>query len=137
MDDAVKKDRWQLFERAILILPTVLIAIVVWLVTSGAERERIRLEYVRVAIAILEPATPTERQKELRRWAVEVLNKSADVKLSSEQSQSLIDGATALPKVGDYGYNDYGYGNGYGTDYGYYFGDPCGPEPSATPPKTP
>jgi hypothetical protein len=76
----------------------------------SAEQDRLRLEYVRVAIALLTPAKPTEAQKELRGWAVELLDKSAEVKLSAEQKQNLINGTSAFP----YG-TDYGYGNGYGT----------------------
>jgi hypothetical protein len=133
MEDADKKGRWRLFERTVLILPTVLVAIVVWVVTSQAEREKISLEYVRIAVAILKPEKPTEPQKEMRKWAVQVLNQSAEVKLSPEQAESLIEGVSGLPRYG----TDYGYGNDYGTDYGYYYGDPCGPDASPTPRKTP
>jgi hypothetical protein len=133
MDVVEKKDRWKVFERTVLILPTVLVAIVVWGVTSKAEHEKISLEYVRIAVAILRPEKPTELQKEMRKWAVQVLNQSAEVKLSPEQAESLIEGSSGLPGYG----TDYSYGNDYGTDYGYYFGEPCGPDASPTPRKTP
>lgn len=60
-----------------------------------AEQERMRLEYIRIAVAVL-TAKPTEPQKVLREWAAEVLNKSAEVKLSTEQLQALIDGTAVL-----------------------------------------
>jgi hypothetical protein len=40
-----------------------------------------------------------------------------------------------VDRFGDYGYNDYGYGNGYGTDYG--FVDPPQKSQSPMPQKTP
>jgi hypothetical protein len=101
----------------------------VFLTNRSADQDRLRLEYIRVAVAIL-TAKPAEPQREMRKWAVEVLNKSAEVKLSAEQSRALIDGISVLHGNG-YG-TDAGYGNGYGIDYGDYFGDPCGPEPTAT-----
>lgn len=97
-----------------------------------AEQDRLRLEYVRIAIALLTPAKPTEAQKELRGWAVEVLDKSAEVKLSPEQKQNLINGTSALP----YG-SDYGYGSGYGNYYGYTDVESFTPKPSATPKPNP
>jgi hypothetical protein len=95
-------------------------------VAERAEQQRLRLEYIRVAVAIL-TAKPIESQREMRRWAVDVLNNSADVKLSAQQSQELIDGFSVL-----YG-TDYGYGNGYGTDYRYGPQLQVSPTPSRTP----
>src|ERR1700738_117368 len=97
--NAIKKDRWMLFERAFIVLPTVLIAAVVWLVTSGAEREKVRLEYVRIATGILQQrAEKPDSQRSMREWAVAVLNKSAPVKLSKQQTDALIDGTSILPR---------------------------------------
>jgi hypothetical protein len=106
--DTVKKDRWTLFERAFLILPTVLIAVVVWMVTSGAEREKVRLEYVRIASGILQrPVDQANTQRGMREWAVAVLNKSAPIKLSTRQTAALIDGTSTLPVYWTTDYQDY------------------------------
>jgi Tfp pilus assembly protein PilF len=90
-----------------------------------AERNRVRLEYIRIAVAILNPAQPTEPQRELRSWAVEVLSKSAEVKLSGDQKRDLINGTSAFPYGTDYGYGrdrgDYsGYGIGLSQSASYY-----------------
>ncbi len=110
MDDQ-KRDRWKLYERILLVLTTLLIPATVWLVTSGAEREKLRVEYVRIATGILQrrPEEP-DSQRNMREWAVAVLNKSSPVKLSEEQAEGLIDGTSRLSSYGYDGWDDSGYG---------------------------
>jgi hypothetical protein len=115
--DGKQTGRWTLFERAFLILPTILVASVVWFVASGTEREKVRLEYVRLASGILrQPAGKADAQRGMREWAVAVLNNSAPVKLSRQQADALIDGTATLPRSG--------YFDSFGDDYGGYEGGP-------------
>jgi hypothetical protein len=110
-----KKDYWTPFHRFFVILPTVFAALVVWYVMSGSEREKIRLEYVRIAAAILQrEADEVESQREMREWAVAILNNSAPVKLSVEQANALIQGTARLPRSA--------YLDGQGDNYGGYEG---------------
>lgn len=120
MSDTTKNDRWTLFERTFIILPTIFIAAIVWFVTAGAEREKVRLEYVRIATAILQqgPEQP-DSQRGMREWAVAVLNKSAPVQLSAEQANALIEGTARLPRSGyfdDQGFDWGGNEGGPGPD---------------------
>ena len=84
----------------VAVVTTVLVPVVVWLVTSSSERSRIKQEYVRIAVGILQPPKETQApQKELRRWAVELIQDSAPVKLSAGAVESLIKGDSNLPVV--------------------------------------
>lgn len=115
--DNEKRDYWTPFHRFFIVLPTVLVALVVWYVMSGSEREKIRLEYVRIAASILQrEANEVDSQREMREWAVAVLNKSAPVKLSVEQANALIEGTARLPRSA--------YLDDQGFDWGGYEGGP-------------
>lgn len=108
--EATRPSRWTLFERAFMILPTILIAAVVWLVASGAEREKIRIEYVRIATAILQqPREEPDRQRIMREWAVAILNKSAPISLSKQQAEALIEGTSRLVWYRDEDWNSNGW----------------------------
>lgn len=91
------QDRWKLYDRFLIVLGTLLIPATIWWVTSGAEREKLRLEYVRIAAAILQqrPEEP-DSQRIMREWAVAVLNKSSPVSLSKQQAEALIEGTSRL-----------------------------------------
>jgi hypothetical protein len=68
-------DRWKLHDRFLIVLGTLLIPATIWWVTSGAEREKLRLEYVRIAAAILQQRREEpDSQRIMREWAVAVLN---------------------------------------------------------------
>src|SRR4051812_15873843 len=96
-----KKDYWTIFNQIFVVLPSVLIAIVVWFVMSGSEREKVRLEYVRIATTILQrEANEIDSQRGMREWAVAVLNRSAPVRLSEDQAKALMEGTARLPRSG-------------------------------------
>ena len=94
-----------------LLVTTFILPSAVWLVTSYSDRERIRLEYVRIAVSVLQPTPdPQAPKRELRTWAVMLIQDSAPVKLSPEAVQSLIEGTSSFdynyntPRVYDYNY---------------------------------
>jgi hypothetical protein len=104
------QDRWKLYDRFLIVLGTLLIPVTIWWVTSGAEREKLRLEYVRIAAAILQqrPEEP-DSQRIMREWAVAVLNKSAPVSLSRQQAEALIEGTSRLAWYRDEAWNSNGW----------------------------
>jgi hypothetical protein len=93
-----------------VIAATVLIPLAIWWTNVLAEEERTKLEYVRIAVSILQAAeqapesaatTDTSSRpgssRALRLWAVEVLNKSAPVPLGPDITEQLIEGKATLP----------------------------------------
>lgn len=91
------QDRWKLYERFLIVLGTLLIPATIWWVASGAEREKLRIEYVRIATAILQQRREEpDNQRIMREWAVAVLNKSSPVSLSKQQADALIEGTSKL-----------------------------------------
>jgi hypothetical protein len=104
------QDRWKLYDRFLIVLGTLLIPATIWWVTSGAEREKLRLEYVRIAAAILQqrPEEP-DSQRIMREWAVAVLNKSSPVSLSKDQTEALIEGTSRLAWYRDEEWNSDGW----------------------------
>ena len=90
---------WHRLEPTALLLTVILVPLSVWWVTSNSEREKLHLEYVRLAIGVLQPTEKDKHpQKELRGWAVQILQDSSPVKLSATATQALIDGESNLPK---------------------------------------
>jgi hypothetical protein len=101
------QDRWKLYDRFLIVLGTLLIPATIWWVTSGAEREKLRLEYVRIAAAILyQRREEPDSQRIMREWAVAVLNRSSPVTLSKQQADALVDGTS---KLAPYGVDDWVY----------------------------
>jgi|GEM_PF-6077893 len=124
MSDAAtttQSDRvWKWFERVFVLLPTVVVAAIVWWIAVGSEHEKTSLEYVRIATSILQqPAKQPDTQRSMREWAVAILNNSAPVRLSVEQANELIQGTARLPRSASLDDN--------GDNYGGFEGGP-GPE---------
>ena len=95
-----KKHVWHRVEPTALLLTVIIVPLAVWWATSRSEGDKTRLEYVRLAIGILQPPEKDQRpQKELRSWAVQVLQNTSPVKLSPDTTQALIDGAANLTYV--------------------------------------
>lgn len=105
-----RTNSWQEWARTVLtllVLPGAL-----WAITSAADRERVRQDYLRIAVGVLQPNKDLKPpQKELRKWAVALIQDSAPdrAKLSPEAAQSLIDGNATFnytaPTVSTYDYN--------------------------------
>lgn len=96
----------------VAVVTTVLVPILVWLVTSSNERNRIKQDYVRIAVGILQPPKESQPpQKELRRWAVQLIQDSAPVKLSADAVESLVNGESNLPQT------SLGYVDTFGTGF--------------------
>lgn len=77
------------------------LTLAVWWATTNSEHDKVRLEYVRLAIGLLQPPQEGKPvQKELRKWAVFTLQDSSPhVKFSDSAAQKLIDGDSSLPSV--------------------------------------
>lgn len=114
-DPPQARDFRTIAEYVILVVLTPVVALVVWLVASSSERGRLQLEYVRIATGILQQSDTAEAQRPMREWAVALLNKSAPVKLSADQAESLTNGSSTLPPLSDTGggYDTYGSSDWY------------------------
>jgi hypothetical protein len=108
-----RRDVRSIAEFLILVVFTPAVALTLWYVTSRSEIARLRLEYVRIATAILAQVDSPESQRPMREWAVALLNDSAPVKLSFTQAESLVNGSSTLT-VTEWT------GSAYGT---YYYDD--------------
>lgn len=75
---------------SILAIPVVLALIGYW-VQQTLQDQQIKRDYVTLAISLLAPQTDKKSATppELREWAVQLLNESAPVKLSSAQAQAI------------------------------------------------
>jgi hypothetical protein len=84
---------WYRIELTILLITVIAIPGVVWYVNSFSENQKIKLEYVRLAVGLLQPTEEGKTpQKELRSWAVDILQESSPVKLSHDAVTALIEG---------------------------------------------
>lgn len=103
--DTEKRHLWHRLEPTASLLTVIVIPFALWWVTTRAEADKIRLEYVRLAMGVLQPSDKEQQpQKELRTWAVQILQDSSPVKLSLEATQALIDGDSNLPAAASYYY---------------------------------
>ena len=101
-----KPHLWHRMEPTILLVG-VFISLGVWCVTWYSERQKLHLEYVRLAVGLLHPTQADKRpQVELRAWAVDVLQDSARVKLPEKAKQLLIEGEA-------------NFGSDFSNNYGY------------------
>ena len=106
-----KKHLWYHIEPTVLLL-SVLVSFIVWFVASSSERTKTNLEYVRLAIGVLQPPEKDKQpQKELRTWAVQILQHSSPVPLSPTAVKALIEADSNLPYVN--------YGGGPSSSYEY------------------
>ena len=101
-----RKHLWYHIEPVVLTLGCIF-SLIYWCVAWNAERTKTHLEYVRLAIGVLQPTEKDKQpQKELRSWAVEILQDSSPVKLSTTAAQALIDGEANFGSVSyEYGYS--------------------------------
>ena len=137
---------WHRIEPTALLVTVILVPLTVWLVSSHFERDKTNLAYVRLAIGVLQPAKKDQQpQKELRSWAVQILQASSPVKLSSAATQSLINGEFNLPQSA-YGSDSISYGYSLDADgkFNFYSLDDDGkatliplpkPQPAPKPPS--
>ncbi len=59
--------------------------------TNSLKEREIGVRYVEVAINILREDPDKQKTKELRRWAIDVINKNATIKLSANAIKDLMD----------------------------------------------
>ena len=70
------------------------------------EGSNLKLEYVRLAVGILQPTDKkNEPKQELREWAVQILQNTSPVKLSSTAVKSLTDGESHFSYTPGYNYS--------------------------------
>ena len=72
-----------------------LIAFFGWIVQSKISSESVKKDYVQMAVNIL--TSTAEPDRELREWAVAVLDKNAPVPFSTELRARLTEGAILIP----------------------------------------
>lgn len=94
--DAEKKN---LIDRVLIaVLTSLVIPLLVWIVTSSVERDKVRQEYVRIAIGVLQPPKDAQApQRDLRRWAVQIIQETAPVKIPADAIEPLINGESSIP----------------------------------------
>jgi hypothetical protein len=88
---------------SILAVPIVL-AYVGFLVQGSLQEQQVKRDYVNLAVSLLTPKKDGEKEtsKELRDWAISLLNESSPIKLSPEQVKSLQEnGLRTHLKAGD------------------------------------
>lgn len=82
---------------ATILMPFV-IALVGHLYTSSLKEREINLQFVELSIGILSEE-PTPENKNLRGWAIDVINEHSDVKLKPEVTRVLMDNLRLNPGV--------------------------------------
>lgn len=82
---------------AAIAIPIVL-AVVGFFVQKAIQGETIKRDYVNLAVTLLAPQKKDdpEKSKELRKWAIRLLNDSSPVKLTTPESEALLN--EGLPK---------------------------------------
>lgn len=89
MEGAHKKDGW---DKAIIlfeILKIVCIVVGALVINTTLKTNELEIEYVKVAIEVLK-TKPDAESKELREWAVQVLDDKSDIPLGEEAKRSLL-----------------------------------------------
>ena len=77
----------------------IIIAIVGNNYTSSIKDRELRIEYVRIAVDIL-GSEPTDTNRPIRGWAVDVINSNSDVKLDTIARRALVDSVMIFPAGG-------------------------------------
>lgn len=80
-----------------ILLPAV-VASVGLLLNSSISREEVKIKYINIATGILEKP-PSDKNKEIRTWAVGIINHYAAVKMKEETKQEFIYGKPIPGKV--------------------------------------
>ena len=92
---------WEKAEIIAKIFSLVLIPIVLvvggWLIQTKIAHTNTEQEYVKLAISILNNKQENNDSKELRNWAVDLLNKYSPIELTKEQKEGLSTGKINLP----------------------------------------
>ena len=89
MVEGGRKDNW---DKAIIffeILKIVCIVAGILVINTTLKTNELKIEYVKIAVDILK-AKPDSESKELRLWAVEVLDSKSDIPLSKEAVKTLL-----------------------------------------------
>lgn len=89
---------WEILERASKALSTLAIPVVLavggWKVQASIEDQGVRRDYVVLAVSILKEP---DADKQMRSWAVDLLNANAPTPFGAEVDKGLKDGRLALP----------------------------------------
>jgi len=89
---ASSKDRFDKFESVSKIFSILFIPIIVlWLgnaYTSSENEKSRRSEYIKIAVGILQEK-PEEEKKDIRKWAINIINQYSDVKLEDSAKKQL------------------------------------------------
>ena len=88
-------EREQTWHRISGLLIAVVVGVGTWAVTYITENAKTNLQYVELAVGILQADSKADRA--LREWAVELIQESAPVRLSDAAATSLIEGRANLP----------------------------------------
>lgn len=92
---------------AVLVATVVIPAAIAW-TNVRSEEQKLKLEYVRVAISVLQEPPPPRPpdgaplphpKANLREWAVTVLNQSSPVPIKEDVRFKLIDGSMVFPEL--------------------------------------
>lgn len=88
---------WGRLEGPVMLLAVIAVPIVLFITSVLAEKERTNLEYVRIAVGILQPDKDNPPQRELRLWAVQIIKDSSPVPLPAGAEAALVEGKSNLP----------------------------------------
>ena len=88
MSEKQKKDGWDKLQVIINFSAVVVIAGIGLFVDSTLKKHEVNVKYVEMAVGILR-AKPDESQKNLRAWAISVVNAYSKIPLSTEAQEEL------------------------------------------------
>jgi hypothetical protein len=88
MSEKQKKDGWDKFQVWINFIAVIVIASIGLIVDSTLKSREVNVKYVEMAVDILK-TKPVESPKNLRMWAIDVVNKYSKVPLSIEVQEEL------------------------------------------------
>ena len=71
------------------ILVPITIAISTYLYTTSVNQNNVNQKYIEIAINILKDP-PSQKNEDLRKWAIKIINKYSEIKLDKKLKQSLI-----------------------------------------------
>ena len=88
------KDRLEIIESiariASFVAVPLVLAIVGWVIQGSLSRQAVGKDYVNMALSLLQKKPETDQERELRDWAVDLLNDNAPTKLPAKRSVSMI-----------------------------------------------
>lgn len=99
-----KKDVWEVVESVSRIFATLAIPVILavggWVIQGTVSQQTVSKDYVSLATSILQKKREQdddESAKGLRKWAVDLLNRTSPVQLDGETAQRLINGTVTIP----------------------------------------